>query len=101
MMVQLLLFQDESDAPHHGLAFDLPGVPRAGDLLTITRLGQEGCTDYVVRRAIWDLDYPAEAGGHRAGAAPVGSATAVTVECLFRVGPYASEEHKRAPHRAR
>ncbi len=94
MKMQFLLFQDETDKPNHGLMFDLPSVPQAGDRVTISRPGQEGYTNYIVRRSQWDLDLPDAKTSRRAGEIVVGSASAVTVECMFTVGPYSSEEHK-------
>ena len=95
MKVQFLLFPDEGDEPGHSLTFDLPGVPQAGDRVTITRPGQEGYTNFIVRRTQWDLDFPDVVTSHRAGEIVVGTTSAVTVECAFAVGPYSSEEHKR------
>lgn len=94
MNIQFLLFPDEGDKPDHCLTFDLPGVPQAGDRVTISRPGQEGCTNFIVRRTLWDLDFPDAVMSHRAGEVVVGTTSAVTVECAFAVGPYSSEEHK-------
>ncbi len=95
MKIQFLLFPDEGDEPDHSLTFDLPGVPQTGDQVTISHPGQEGCTNFVVRRTLWDLDFPDPKTPHRAGEIVVGTMSAVTVECTFAVGPYSSEEHKR------
>ena len=67
----------------------------AGDRVTISRPGQEGCSNFVVRRTQWDLEFPDDNRSHRAGEIIVGSTNSVTVECTFAVGPYSSEEHKR------
>lgn len=95
MNVQFLLFLDDGDEPDHSLTFDLPGVPQTGDLITISRPDQEGCSNFIVRRARWDLNFPDDKSSHRAGEIVVGNASGVTVECTFVVGPYSSEEHKR------
>ncbi|MAF95874.1 MAG: alpha/beta hydrolase [Rhodospirillaceae bacterium] len=95
MKVQFLLFPDEGEEPDHTLMFELPGVPQVGDCVTISHPGQEGCTNFIVRRTHWDLDHPGLGPSHRAGESVVGTASAVTVECEFAVGPYSSEEHKR------
>jgi len=94
MKVQFLLFPDEGDEPDHSLMFDLPRVPQAGDLVTISHPGQEGYANFIVRRTRWDLDHPDPKPHQRAGETAVGSISAVTVECMFAVGPYSSEEHK-------
>lgn len=96
MYIQFLLFQDEGDEPDHSLTFDLPGVPQAGDSVTISRPGQEGSSNFVVRRTRWDLDFPNDKPAYRAGEIIIGSTSGVTVECVFAVGSYASEEHKQA-----
>jgi len=95
MKIQFLLFQEEDDEPDQTLLFDLPGVPQVGDGVTISRPGQEGYSNFNVRRIQWDLDYPAESPAHRADETVIGSASAVTVECVYVIGSYSSEEHKK------
>jgi len=97
MKIQFLFFPDEEDEPDHSLTFDLPGVPQAGDLVTISHPSQEGYANFIVRRTRWDLDHPDPEPHHRAGEIIVGTTTTVTVECTFAVGPYSSEEHKGVP----
>ncbi len=97
MNIQFLLFQDEGDEATQSLIFDLPSVPQAGDRVTISRPGQEGYSSFIVRRTRWDLDYPEEKISHRAGEIVVGSTSTVSVECIFAVGSYSSEEHKKTP----
>ncbi|NQV83218.1 MAG: hypothetical protein HQ494_05305 [Rhodospirillales bacterium] len=94
MKVQFLFFPEEGDEPDHTMTFDLPGVPQAGDRVTISHPGQEGCANFIVRRTRWDLDHPDPEPHHRAGEIVVGTTCAVSVECTFAVGPYSSEEHK-------
>ncbi|MBT3400394.1 MAG: hypothetical protein HN420_10425 [Rhodospirillaceae bacterium] len=94
MKVQFLLFPDDGDEPDHTMTFELPGVPQAGDRVTISHPGQEGCANFIVRRIRWDLDHPDPEPHHRAGEIVEGTLSAVSVECTFVVGPYSSEEHK-------
>ncbi len=94
MRVQLVFVSNEDQEPAHGLVVDMPGVPQAGDRLTILRSGQSGSVNFVVRHARWTLDHPDTAPIHRAGECVVGTTKSVTVECEFEVGSYASEEHK-------
>jgi hypothetical protein len=42
----------------YSLQFDLPAVPQPGDYISVTRPGQEGYEDFIVRRARWVLSYP-------------------------------------------
>lgn len=78
----------------HGMDFEMPSVPRAGDLVTVSHPNQEGQTWFVVRRAIWSLDHPGVALPYRADERSIGAPGTVILECEFAVGPYQSEEHK-------
>ena len=96
MRVELILEPVEGEEPHHKLEFEMPGAPRTGDCVTISRPGQSGCTDFIVRRTCWTLDYPEMESKHHAGECVVGSTSSVAVECEFVAGPYSAEEHKRS-----
>lgn len=96
MKVQLKIIPDEPEELDHGLTFEMPAVPRVGDCLTISRPGQAGCSHFCVRGIRWMLDCAAEGTHHRVDETVVGTTGAVMVECEFEVGPYSSEEHKRA-----
>jgi hypothetical protein len=96
MEVQFLIFHDDGDNPDQILTFDLPAMPLVDDLVTISRPDQEGYTNYVVRRRQWDLEFAGENPTHRAGEVVVGRTAAVIVECVYAVGSFASEEHKRS-----
>ncbi len=95
MRVELVLTPLEEEEPHHRLVFEMPGVPRTGDCVTISRPGQSGNTEFVVNRTYWTLDHPETGSTHHAGESLVGTTTSVTVECEFVAGPFSSEEHKR------
>jgi hypothetical protein len=99
MKVQLLIITGDENAGGqnvlgHGMDFEMPSVPRAGDLVTVSHPDQEGQTWFVVRRTIWSLDHPGAAGPYRADTHPTGAPGKVILECEFAVGPYQSEEHK-------
>ena len=96
MRVNLKFVSNEGEEPSDGFDFEMPDVPRPGDRITIQRPGQEGTSDFIVRRRLWILDYPECAPAHHhAGESVTGAIRAVTVECEFAAGPYSSEEHKR------
>ena len=96
MRIEFVFVPKEGEEPDHGVAFEMPGVPRAGDHVTIARPGQAGTASFVVRRVHWTLAYP-EAPSARCGALPVsGTTNSVMVECEFVPGPYSAEEHKPA-----
>lgn len=95
MRVELVLVPIEDEEPHHNLMFEMPGVPQTGDCVTISRPGQSGSTEFVVRRTCWTLNHPETGSNHHAGESIVGSTVSVAVECEFAAGPYSSEEHKK------
>jgi len=96
MRVELVLVPIEDEEPHHKLVFEMPGVPQPGDCVTISRPGQSGSSEFIVKRTCWTLDHPETGSIHHAGESIVGVTTAVTVECEFVAGPYSFEEHKCA-----
>jgi len=95
MKVELVLVPIEDEEPRHTLVFEMPGVPRAGDCVTISRPCQSGSTEFIVSRTCWTLDHPETGSIHHAGESVVGVTTSVTVECQFVAGPYSFEEHRR------
>ncbi len=95
MRVEFVLAPTEDEEPHNRLLVEMPGVPRAGDCVTISRPGQSGNTEFVVSRTCWTLDCSETGSIHHAGETVVGTTSSVTVECKFVAGPYSSEEHKR------
>ena len=96
MRVEFVFVAKEGEEPDHGMAFEMPGVPRAGDHVTIARPGQAGTATFVVRRVHWTLAHPdapaAQCGDERVA----GITNSVMVECEFVPGPYSAEEHKPA-----
>ena len=95
MRIELVLAPTEDEEPHHRLAFEMPGVPQAGDCVTVSRPDQSGHTEFVVSRTCWALDSGEAGSTQHAGESVVGTTTSVTVECEFVAGPFSSEEHKR------
>ena len=97
MIIEFAFVPKDGEQPDHGMAFEMPSVPQAGDHVTIARSGQAGTASFVVRRVHWTLEPCPEAPAARCGAAPVtGTTRSVMVECEFVPGPYSSEEHKPA-----
>jgi hypothetical protein len=94
MKIELVLVPVDDEEPRHTLLFEMPGVPRAGDCVMISRAGQSGSTEFVVIRTCWTLDYPEAGSTHHAGEFVAGTTSSVTVECEFVAGSYWSEEHK-------
>ena len=94
MRVELVLAPLDVEEPHHRLVFEMPGVPRAGDRVTVSRPDQSGNTEFVVKRTCWTLDHPETGSPYHAGESVVGTTASVTVECEFVAGTFSSEEHK-------
>jgi hypothetical protein len=86
----------------YALEFDLPGVPQRGDYISVTRPGQTGTEDFIVRRTWWLLDYPHKSEmrvsepNKELPPAPMGAVKQLCVECEFALGPYPSDDHKRS-----
>ena len=94
MKIELVLAPFEEEEPHHRLVFEMPGVPQAGDCVTISRPDQSGNTEFIVRRTSWALNSYETGATHQADASAVGTTSSVTVECEFVAGPFSSEEHE-------
>jgi hypothetical protein len=77
----------------YSLVFELPGVPQPGDYISITRPGQQGSEDFIVRRSWWTLEHPETGAVETTRRA--GRVVGLGVECEFARGPYSSEEHRR------
>jgi hypothetical protein len=76
--------------------FEMPGVPQAGDYISVMRPGTHETSDFIVRRTWWHLEYP-ENTGIRSSDNPVyGSVHSVVVECEFAKGIHSNAEHLRA-----
>jgi hypothetical protein len=98
MRVNVVLLATGRTPTAAALAFEMPDLPRPGDHITIQRRGQEGTTEFIVRRRYWTLEHPSCAPVHpHAGECIVGATRAVTIECEFAVGSFPSEEHKSLP----
>ncbi len=96
MRIEFVFVTKEGDEPDHGMAFDMPGVPRTGDLVTVARPGQAGTASFVVRRIHWTLAHPDAPAAQCGAQAVAGTTNSVQVECEFVPGPYSAEEHKPA-----
>ncbi len=94
MKVEFVLVPIEDEEPHRKMVFEMPGVPRAGDCVTISRPGQSGNTELIVSRTCWTLACPETESAHLTGKTVAGTMAAVTVECEFVAGSFSSEEHK-------
>lgn len=72
----------------YSLDFEVPELPREGDYICITRPGQTGNEDFIVRRVWWALETEAEPKGP-------GKVTSIHVECEYAVSDFSSESHAK------
>jgi hypothetical protein len=96
MHVKLVFVPPGGGEADYSLDFELPGVPRAGDYISVMRPNQQGTEDFIVRRTWWTLEYPDAPMVQDAKNAARGSTKDVVVECEFAKGHYSSEAHQRA-----
>lgn len=82
------------EADYH-LDFEVPAIPQSGDYISITRPGEQGSEDFIVRRSWWNLKYPDSNLYKNSADATHGHLTDVVFECEFAKGPYSSESHKK------
>lgn len=85
----------------YSLEFEVPAIPNPGDYISIRRpitaaTERPGTCDFIVRRTWWSLDYPNNDLYQVEGEKVYGATMGIVVECEFALGPWSSEEHKRA-----
>jgi hypothetical protein len=71
----------------YSLIIEMPTVPQTGDYISITRPGQQGAEDFIVKRTWWNVEYNNN---------NIGSTKDFWVECEFALGPYSSEIHQKS-----
>lgn len=91
MKVMLSFVPPGGGETDYSLPMEMPEIPRAGDYLTITRPGQNGTENFVVKRTWWSLEFDESKS--------VGSTTEVWVECEFALSPFSSDTHKKECNR--
>lgn len=95
MRVKLVFVPPGGGEVDFSMMFDVPMLPQQGDYLAISRPGQTGTEDFIVRRTWWSLDYP-----HGENDDPeeheLGRVKAIYLECEFAVGHMSSESHMRS-----
>lgn len=79
--------------PDYSIDFELPGVPRPGDYVSVQRPDKPEPygEDLIVRQVWWRLKHP-ETGGFGSEPPKVGSLTEILVECAQAIGPYSSDD---------
>ena len=90
MKARLVFVPPGGGEAEYTLDFDLPSVPQVGDYVSVTRPGEDGTADFIVRRAWWALNYPSVGVAHGGGVLH-----SVIVECEFAHGPRPSAAHQR------
>ena len=93
MKVRLVFVPPGGGEQEYYSDFELPGIPQAGDYISIMRTGTQGTSDFIVRRTWWHLEYADKAV---TGNPADGSVHSVVVECEYAKGMTSSAEHLRA-----
>lgn len=96
MKVTLVFVPPDGGEQDYQLSFELPGVPQAGDYISIIGPDKQGTSDFIVRRTWWHLEYPDNSLYGDSSNPVYGSVHSVVVECEFAKGIHSSEEHLRA-----
>jgi hypothetical protein len=93
MKVNLAFVPPEGGDVEYSLEFELPSVPQPGNYISITRPGQLGAEEFIVRRILWHLEHPTTGAYGEEG--ETGTMRGLYVQCEFARGPYSSDEHRR------
>lgn len=67
------------------LTVEMPEIPRQGDYISVTRSGQTGTENFIVKRTWWNVVVD--------GSKPAASAKEIQVECEFAASSASSESH--------
>ena len=57
MKVHLSFVPPGGGETDYSLIIEMPTVPQTGDYISITRPGQQGAEDFIVKRTWWNLEY--------------------------------------------
>lgn len=96
MEVRLIMVPPGGGEADYSLDFVLSEVPRAGEVITVSRGEKYGLETFLVRSVWWEFNFPEGAAVHYAGNEPKGKLIKVNIECEFARGPHMSEDHKKA-----
>jgi hypothetical protein len=103
-MVQVIVVIREigREKPDYSLPFDLPGVPSAGDYISIFRPDSPTHSeDVIVRHVWWHLHSPETRAVVTGGEPKIGRLREVMVECDVAVGPYARDQWRDSAEAAK
>jgi hypothetical protein len=95
MKVRLIFVPPGGGEADYQLQFELPAIPQTGDYISILRDQEVGYESFIVRRTIWELQYPASKGV-TADDGSHGTPSTIYVECEFARAAFSSENHKKA-----
>lgn len=94
MKVQLVFVPVGGGETEYSLTFELPAVPQKGDYISVSRPGDDGTADFIVRRTWWQLHYPKAALDKTASENDFGTEYSICVECEYALSPYSGTSHK-------
>ena len=96
MKARLVFVPPGGGEADYSLLFDLPGVPQAGDYISIQRGEETGTEDFIVRRTWWHLNTPEIRATVIGDDERMGEVAVLVVECEFAVGHNSHADHKAA-----
>lgn len=96
MKATLVFVPPDGGEADYSLDFELPNSPQSGDYISITRPGEQGTSDFIVRRSWWSLEHPSNELYGISQKMSRGTFASLMVECEFAKGPRSTESHVRA-----
>lgn len=88
MKVNLSFVPPGGGKTEDSITVELPEIPRQGDYISVTRKGQTGTENFIVKRTWWNIAVD--------GSKPAASAKEIRVECEFASSPLSNDTHERA-----
>ena len=88
MKVNLSFVPPGGGETDYSLTIEMPEIPQQGDYITVTRPGQNGSENFIVKWTWWTLEF--------VDSKNIGTTKELWVECEFAVSPFSSDDHKRA-----
>ncbi len=88
MKVHLSFVPPGGGETDYTLLMEMPEIPKAGDYISVFRPEEQGTSDFIVKRAWWNMEFNEGAES--------GSTKSIWVECEFALKRgVSSESHKR------
>lgn len=96
MKVRLVFVPPGGGEADYSLDFEMPAIPRPGDYISVMRPGDDGTSDFIVRRTWWTMDFPNNDLYGDSKNPVYGTVQQIAVECEFALGNYSGSAHKQS-----